>query len=114
MGISKGCEPDNFETHNSLNLSFSNIRVLSSNFLESESFLESNSLDILAQCETNLDDLIGSGHYSVMGYLPVIQKDSVTDMLGLAFYVKVGLPFARDLSIENCASTYVLDMLYFT
>ena len=49
-----------------------------------------------------------------MGYLPVIQKDSVTHMLGLAFYVKVGLPFARDLSIENCASTYVFDMLYFT
>ena len=49
-----------------------------------------------------------------MGYLPLVQKDSVTHVLGLAFYVKLGLPFARDLSIENSASTYVFDMLYFT
>ena len=31
------------------------------NFVDYESFLESNSPDILAQCETNLDDSIASG-----------------------------------------------------
>ena len=36
-----------------------------------------------------------------MGYLLLIQKISVTHMHGLAFYVKEGLPFVRDLSLEN-------------
>ena len=47
---------DNFEWHNSLKLSFTNSRGLRSNFVDCESFLESNSPDILALCETNLDD----------------------------------------------------------
>ena len=34
------------------------------------------------------------------GYLPLIPKDSGTHMHGLAVYVKEGLPFARDLSLE--------------
>ena len=45
--LSKACKPDNFEPHNSLKLSFGNIRGLRSNFIECESFLESNSPDIL-------------------------------------------------------------------
>ena len=67
--LSKGCKPDNFEPHNSLKLSFTNIRGLRSNFVECESFLESNSPDILALCETNLDDSIAidSGNFSVRG-----------------------------------------------
>ena len=40
------------------------------------------------------------------GYLPLIQKDSITHMHGLAFYVKEGLPFACDLSLENSADSY--------
>ena len=54
----KGRKTDNFESHNSLELSFMNIRGLCSNFVDCESFLESNSLDILALCEINLDDSI--------------------------------------------------------
>ena len=54
----KGCKTDNFESHNSLKLSFMNIRSLFSNFVDCESFLESNSRDILALCEINLDDSI--------------------------------------------------------
>ena len=100
--LSKGCKPDNFEPHNSLKLSFTNIRGLRSNFVECESFLESNSPDILALCETNLDDSIDSGNFSVRGYLPLIRKDSITHMHGLAVYVKEGLPFAQDLFIKNC------------
>ena len=105
--LSKGCKPDNFESHNSVNLSFTNIRGLRSNFVECESFLESNSPDILALCETNLDDSIDSGNFSVRGYLPLIRKDSGTHMHGLAVYVKEGLPFARDLSLENSADSYL-------
>ena len=37
-------------------------------------------LDILALCETNLDDLIDSGNFSMRGYLPSIGKDSITHM----------------------------------
>ena len=52
-------------------ISFTNIQSLCCpNFVESESFLESNSPDILALCETNLDDSIDSGNFSVRGYLP--------------------------------------------
>ena len=105
--LSKGCKPDNFESHNSLKLSFTNIWGLRLNFVDCESFLESNSPDILALCETNLDDSIDSGNFSVRGYLPLIWKDSITHMHGLAVYVKEGLPFARDLSLENSADSYL-------
>ena len=47
--LSKACKPDNFESHNSLKLSFTNIRGLRLNFVDCESFLESNSPDILAE-----------------------------------------------------------------
>ena len=71
------------------------------------SFLESNSPDILPLCETPLDDWIDFGNFSVRGYLPLIRKDSSTHMHGLAVYVKEGLPFARDLSLENSADSYL-------
>ena len=111
--LSKACKPDNFELHNSLKLSFTNIRGLRSNFVDCESFLESNSPDILALCETNLDDSIDSGNFSVRGYLPLIRKDSSTHMHGLAVFVKEGLPFARDLSLENSADSYLRFQLAF-
>ena len=105
--LSKAYKPDNFESHNSLKLSFTNIRGLRSNFVDCESFLESNSPDILALCETNLDDSMDSGNFSVRGYLPLIRTDSSTHIHGLAAYVKEGLPFAQDLSLENSADSYL-------
>ena len=105
--LSKACKPDNSESHSSLKLSFMNIRGLRSNFVDCESFLESNSPDILALCETNLDDSIDSGNFPVRGYLPLIRKDSSTHMNGLTVYVKEGLPFVRDLSLENPADSYL-------
>ena len=92
---------------NRIKLSFPNIQGLHSNFVDCESFLESNSPDILALCETNLDDSIDSGNFSVRGYLSLIRKDSSTHMHGLAVYVKEGLPFAQDLSLENSADSYL-------
>ena len=103
--LSKACKPDNFESHNSLKLSFTNILGLRSNFVDCESFLESNFPDILALCETNLDDSTDSGNFSVRGYLPLTQKDSSTHMHGLAVYLKEGLPFARNLSLGNSADS---------
>ena len=63
--LSKGCKLDSFEPHNSVKLRFINIWGLCSNFVECESFLESKFLDILALFETNLDDSIDSGNFSV-------------------------------------------------
>ena len=60
--LSKGCNWDNFESDISLKLSFTNIHVLCPTFVECESFLESNSPDILALCEKNLDDSFNSGN----------------------------------------------------
>ena len=103
--LSKACKPDNFESHNSLKLSFTNIRGLHLNFVDCESFLESNSPDILALCETNPDDSFDSGNFSVKDYLRLIRKDSSTHMYYLAVYVKEGLPFAWELSLENSADS---------
>ena len=77
------------------------------NFVDCESSLESNSPATLALCETNVDNSIDSGNVSVRGYLPLIRKDSSTHVHGLAVYVKEGLPFTRDLSLENSADSYL-------
>ena len=105
--LSKSCKPDSFQSHNSLKPSFTNIWGLHSNFVDCEYFLESNSPDILALCETNLGDLIDSGNFSVKGYLPLIWKGSNTHMHGLAVYAREGLPFAWNLPLENSADSYL-------
>ena len=69
--FSKVWKPD-FESHNSLKLSFTNIWGLCSNFSGCESFLEENSLDILAVCETDLNHSIYYGNCYVRDYLPLI------------------------------------------
>ena len=55
-----------------LKLSFTNVQGLCSHFADCESFLESNSPDILPLCEANLDDTIDPGNFSVRDYLPLI------------------------------------------
>ena len=80
-------------------------------------FLKSNSPNILALCETNLDDSIDFGNFSVRGYLPSIRKNSTTHMHGLTVYVKEELLFPQDLSLENSADSYLcfrLALLRFT
>ena len=106
--LSKACK-DNFESHNSLKLSFVNSQGLCSNFVDCKSFLESNLPDILALCETNLDDSVDSGNFSVRGYLPLIRKGSSTHIHGFAVYVKEGLPFSQDLLQENSADSFLTD-----
>ena len=70
--LSNACKPDDFESHNSLKLSFANIQGFYLNFVDCESFLKSNSFDIPALCETNQDGSIDSGNFSVRAYLPLI------------------------------------------
>ena len=96
--LSKSCTSDNLESHNSLKLRFRNIWGLRLNFGNCESFLESNSPDIL-DCAWNLDGSMGISLWD----LPLIWKDSSTHMHGLAVYVKEGLLFAQDISLENSA-----------
>ena len=57
----------------------------------------------LALCETNPDGSIDSGNFS----LKVIRKYSSTHMHGLTVYMKEGLPFAWELSLENSADSYL-------
>ena len=40
-------------------------------------------------------------------FLPLILKDSTTDMRGLTVYVKEGHSFAQDSSLENSADSYL-------
>ena len=88
--LSKACKPDNFESHNSLKLSFTNIWGLHSNFADCESFNNSNSHDNLVLCETNLE-----------------WENSSTNMHGLTVYVKEGITFVWDISLENSADSYL-------
>ena len=60
-----------------------------------------------------LDDSIDSDFF-VSSYLPLIQKDSIIHMHGLAVYVKDGLPFAWHLSLENSRDFYVSHWFYLT
>ena len=47
------------------------------------------------------------------GY-PSLMRHSITHMHGLAVYVKEGVPFAWNLSLENSTDSYVFDWLYYT
>ena len=112
--FSKGCKPDNFESHNSLKLSFTNICGLHSILLNLNLSHNQSHLTFWL-FEKNLDDSTDSGNFSVKGYLPLIQRDSLTHMHGLAVYVKGRLPFAWDLSLENFMDSYLcFRLVYFT
>ena len=65
-------------------------------------------LALLALCETNLDDSIDSGNFSISVYLPLIRKGSITHMYGLPVSVNEGLPLAGKSSLEKCADFYLI------
>ena len=77
--LSKGCNQITLN-HITLKIDFANIWGLCFQFCES--FLESNSHGVLTLCETNLDNSIDSGNFSVRDYLSLIifQKDSIAHM----------------------------------
>ena len=51
--------------------------------------------------------LLDLGWLNWRGYRPLIRKDSIPPMHGLAVYMKEELPFAWDLSLENSANSYL-------
>ena len=61
---------------------------------------------LLYVSQTWLTQLI-PGNFSVRGYLPLIWKDFTTHVHDLPVYVKEGLPFAQDLSLENSLDSYL-------
>ena len=69
--------------------------------------LNQTQLTFLLYARQTWDDSIDPGNFSVRGYLPLIWKDSMTNMHGLAVYVKEVLPFWRELSLENSADSYL-------
>ena len=61
-----------------------------------------------------MDGSIDSDNISVIGYHALIRRNSITNMHGLAVYVKEGLPVARGLSLENSTDSYICFQLAFT
>ena len=50
---------------------------------------------------------VDSVNFSQRGCIPLIQKESITHMHSFAVYVKEGLPFAQDVSLENLVDSYL-------
>ena len=94
------------KSHNSLKLVFTNSGGLGSNFVGFQFSFESDSPSICVLCETNSKDSVVSRNLLCMVHVPLVGKDSVTDIHVRAVYVKDRLPFARDLSLENSKYSY--------
>ena len=86
LACQKHKKPNNFKSHNSLIFSLTNTRDLPSNFVSYESFLESNTPNILTVWGTNLVDLINSRNFSVSTYLPRIPEELVCMASKLMFW----------------------------
>ena len=68
--LSKAYKQGNFQSQNSLKLNFTNVLGNHSNFVGCKFFLKSNSPDILALRETNLEGSINFSKFSVRSYGP--------------------------------------------
>ena len=91
----------------SLNLSFTNIRGIRSNFGAAESFLLQNSPDLLVLCETNLNPGISSFDFHVDSYLLLQHLDSDCHMHGLAVYVCNSLPIPRESRFQSSHHSFM-------
>ena len=58
--------------------------------------------------DTGINDSFVRCNFTVSTcYLPLTENDSATHMQGIEVYVKEGLPFAPDLSLENSENSYL-------
>ena len=112
--LSKAHKQGNFESQNSVKLSFINVRGSHSNFVGCKFFLKSNSPNILALHETNLEDSIDFSNFSVRSYLPLIRKYSLTNMYGLVVYVKDRLPVCMGLICRKLWGFFFKFLINFT
>ena len=104
--LSKGCKPDNFEPHKSVKRRFRKLQGLHSNVFDVNLFLNQTFLTFLLYVrQTWMTRLVLE--ISVKAYLPLIRKDSITLMYGLAVHINEGLAFAQDLFLENSADCYL-------
>lgn len=69
-------------SHITEKLSFTNIEGLCINFVYNKSFIGTYFSDILSLCETNFDNLIDSGNFSVKPYLHLIWRYSAIHIHG--------------------------------
>ena len=78
------------------------MRGLRGNWSDVQSFLYQKSPDMLALSETNIDESVDIKEFDIPGYSPLITKHDHLhrNMHGLGFFVKDGLPCARDVNLE--------------
>ena len=90
----KVCKQDNFQSNDPLKLRFTNIRGIRFNFIVCNFLLQSNSPIIVALYEINLGNSNHHNNFSVRRYLPLIEKDAMTNLHGLAVYLCEGWTLA--------------------
>ena len=95
---------------NSLELSFTNIWDLCSNFADCEFPWIKLSWHSCSMWDKRR--WLNFGNFSVSCYLPLIWKVSIAHMHGLVVYVEEGRPFAWALSLENSKHSYDFDWLH--
>ena len=88
--LSKVWKPDSSESHNFQKLTFINTAVHHYDFVDSKSFLESNSPDFLTLYEINLDDSVDFSSISVRSYFSLIWKQFCYSCLWCFNLWKVG------------------------
>ena len=69
--------------------------------------LSTKSPDILALCETGLDESISDREFDVPGFSTLVTKHDHLNMHCLGVYIKDGLPCARDTSHEDLNSPFM-------
>ena len=99
--LSKGCKPDNFESSELSKNQFYKYLWTSLKFCWMWIFPWIKFSWHSGSIRDKLGWLNWSDNCSVRSYLPLIWKNSITHMHGLAVYVKEERRFAQDLSLEN-------------
>ena len=106
--LSKGCKPDNFESHNSLKPSFWNIGGFHWNFVDWESFFEWNKL---SWHFCSVWDKLGWLHWFWQFLCQGLSSLSNRFHISYAWsciLCEEGLAFTQDLSLENSADSYCM------
>ena len=114
IAISKGCKSYNLNHLILRNLALQIFEVLIQILLNVNLFLSKLSWHSFSVWD-KLEWLNWFGNFSVRGYFPLIQNDSVTHIHGLTVYLKERLCFAQDVSLENSTDSYLrfwLALLY--
>ena len=91
--------------HSNVQICFSNIRGLRSNFDEVSHFLQGKSPDIFAVSETRLDSSVPSSEFTPDGY--TLHRVDKAPSHGLALFAKTSLPLRRLTEFEDSRHEYL-------